>query len=207
MPNLSQLYLFAATSFVILIIPGPAVLYAVVQSIRQGRIAGMVAVLGLELGTVFHVIAAAGGISALLPSNTTLFNILRVLGTAYLIYIGIGKLLPSKKMQHKSVKQYESLKQIFWQGVMVELFNPKTILFFLAFLPQFVIPDSSDTALQVLIFGLLFVGLAIVIDLFYAILAGLVGNTVRGSRWFTKKQRYIESSIYIGLSIATALPS
>ncbi|MBD1869004.1 LysE family translocator [Cyanobacteria bacterium FACHB-471] len=205
MPNLPQLYLFSVASLVILLMPGPAVLYVIVQSIKQGRMTGIIAVLGLEFGTFFHVLAAAFGISALLSSSITVFNLLKFLGTAYLIYLGICKLLPFEKMQHERIDQHESLKQIFWQGVMVELFNPKTMLFFFAFLPQFVTPIKGRVALQMLTLGLLFIGLAIVIDLLYAMLAGSVGHLLRDNRWFMRRHRYVESSVYIGLGVVIAL--
>ncbi|WNZ25800.1 LysE family translocator [Leptolyngbya sp. NK1-12] len=206
MPNLSQLYLFSITSIVILLIPGPAVLYTAIQSIKQGRIAGMVAVLGLELGTLFHV-ATSFGISTLLLSSTTAFTILKWLGAAYLIYLGVSKLSSLKKIQCRMAVQYESLQKIFWQGVIVEVLNPKTMLFFFTFLPQFVDPSKGSIALQMLTLGFLFVGLATFIDLLYAVLAGSVRSFLRSSRWLLRKQSYAESIIYFGLGIGAALSS
>ncbi|HEY9664585.1 MAG TPA: LysE family translocator [Allocoleopsis sp.] len=204
MPKLSELYLFVAASLVMLLVPGPAVMYIAMQSIKQGRIAGAIAVLGLELGTVFHVVVAAFGVSALSPS-ILLFNILKGLGTAYLIYLGACNLLLSQKVRHQRSSQHESLLQIFWRGVIVEVLNPKTMLFFFAFLPQFVDHTRGDVALQMLILGCLFIGFATLIDLLYVILSGSLRCLLRERRWFVRGQHYVESSVYIGLSIATAL--
>lgn len=204
MPNPSQLHLFFAASFVILLIPGPAVLYIAVQSIKQGHMAGVAAVLGVELGTIFHVAAAAFGISALLSSSITMFNFLRLLGAAYLIFLGVCKLLPPKEIKHKKIDQHGSLKQVFRQGVMIELLNPKTMLFFFAFLPQFVISTEDNVTLQVLTLGFLFVGLAIVVDLLYTMLAGSIGHLLRDNKWFARRQHYAECAVYIGLGVTTA---
>ncbi len=148
--------------------------------------------------------AAAFGVSALLSSSITIFNCLKFLGVAYLIFLGVCKLLPPKEIQHKKIDQHESLKQVFWQGVMIELLNPKTMLFFFAFLPQFVTSTGNGVALQLLTLGLLFVGLAIVIDLLYASLAGSIGYSLRDNKWLASRQRYAEGSVYLGLGITTA---
>lgn len=204
MPNLPQLHLFLSASFVILLMPGPATLYIAIQSIKQGHTAGIAAMLGIELGTVFHVIAAGFGISALLSSSITIFNFLKFLGAAYLIFLGVCKLLPLKEMQDERIDQHESLKQIFWQGAVVELLNPKTMLFFFAFLPQFVTSTGNGVALQVLTLGFLFVGLAIAIDLLYAMLAGSIGRSLRTNNGFVRRQRYAEGIVYVGLGIVAA---
>lgn len=133
MSELAQLYLFVVASLVLLLTPGPAVLYVVARSVNQGRIAGIVSVLGLEFGTLFHVAAAALGISAVLLSSALAFNVVKYLGAAYLIYLGIHKLLSREEVQHDEGNQRASLKQIFWQGVIVNVLNPKTALFFLHF--------------------------------------------------------------------------
>lgn len=205
MPNLPQLYLFCMASLVILLVPGPAVLYVALQSAKQGRIAGTVAVLGLEMGTSFHAAAAALGISALLSSSPMGLNVLKYFGAAYLIYLGARKLSPFERTQHAKTEQFESLQQIFWQGVMVELFNPKTMLFFFAFLPQFVNHAKGCVVLQMLTFGFVFIGMAIFIDILYAMLASSVRCLLKHKSWFTRKQHYIESSVYIGLGTVVAL--
>jgi threonine/homoserine/homoserine lactone efflux protein len=205
MPESSHLYLFVATALVLLLTPGPAVLYVIARSVNQGRMAGIVSVLGLELGTLFHVAAAALGISALLLSSALAFSVVKYLGAAYLIYLGVRKLLAREQMREDEVRRRESLKRVFWEGVVVNVLNPKTALFFFAFLPQFVNPSRSDVTAQMLFLGCVFVGLATLSDGLYALLAGSVGGWLKGSRRFAKGERYFAGSVYIGLGVTTAL--
>jgi threonine/homoserine/homoserine lactone efflux protein len=206
MPELSNLYLFVATALVLLLTPGPAVLYVIARSVNQGRMAGIVSVLGLELGTLFHVGAAALGISALLLSSALAFSAVKYLGAAYLIYLGVRKLLARDEAREDQVgrRAVVSLRRVFWEGVVVNVLNPKTALFFFAFLPQFVSPSRSDVTTQMLFLGCLFVGLATVSDAIYALLAGSVGHWLKGSRRFAKGERYFAGSVYIGLGLTTA---
>jgi threonine/homoserine/homoserine lactone efflux protein len=206
MLSISQFYLFLVAALVILLIPGPAVLYVVLQSVKQGHSSGVMAMLGLELGTTFHVATAAYGVSTLSSSSALIFNLLKYSGTAYLMYLGVRKLLP-ERVQYRKINQKESFKQVFWQGVMVEMLNPKTMLFFFAFLPQFVDYTKGDVASQMVSFGFLFVGLAVCIDSVYVILASSVKYALKSSRWFIRSQRYLESSVYIGLGFVAALSS
>lgn len=205
MPEPTQLYLFVVASLILLLTPGPAVLYIVARSINQGRIAGIISVLGIEFGALFHIAAATLGISALLLSSALAFSIVKYLGAAYLIYLGVYKLLSREETQHNEIVARESLKKIFWQGVIVNVLNPKTALFFFAFLPQFVNVSQGNVALQMLFLGCLFVILAAISDGIYAVLAGSVGHWLRGSRRFLKGQRYFAGSVYIGLGVTTAL--
>jgi threonine/homoserine/homoserine lactone efflux protein len=205
MPELTQIYLFVVASLVLILTPGPAVLYIIARSVNQGRIAGVVSVLGLEFGTLFHVAAAALGISVVLLSSALAFNIVKYLGTAYLIYLGIRKLLSREEAQHEEIDRRASLKHIFWQGVIVNVLNPKTALFFFAFLPQFVNVSQGNVALQMLFLGCLFVFLATISDGIYALLAGSFGYWLRENRRFLKGQRYFAGSVYIGLGMTTAL--
>lgn len=205
MLHLSELYLFSMTSLMILIVPGPAVMYGTLQSLQHGRTAGIVAVLGLELATLFHVAVAALGVPAL-ASSIQLFHLLKWLGAAYLIYLSLSKLLSHPTTQ-QHLSPHKSLKQIFWQGVLVELLNPKTVLFFFAFLPQFIAPTQGNVALQMLKLGCLFVGFAIMIDLLYATLASSIRRGLKSKRCWMKKLHYVESSVYFGLGVTVALSS
>ncbi len=138
MMDSTRFALFLITAFVILITPGPAVLYIIDRSVDQGRLAGLVSTLGVAFGTIFHVAAAALGISALLATSATAFSVLKYLGAAYLIYLGVRKLMERDLDGRRRVRVRESLGRIFWQGAVVNVLNPKTALFFLAFLPQFI---------------------------------------------------------------------
>lgn len=205
MPEPTQVYLFVVSSLAFLLIPGPAVLYVVARSVNQGRIAGIMSVLGLEFGTMFHVAAAALGLSSLLLSSALAFNVIKYLGAAYLIYLGIQKLLSRQEAQHEQINGREGLRKIFWQGAIVNILNPKTALFFFAFIPQFVNLFEGSVAGQMLFLGCLFVALATITYGIYALLAGSIGRWLRGNRLFLKGQRYFAGSVYLGLGLSTAL--
>ncbi len=206
MPDLSSLTLFFVATAVLLLTPGPAVLYIVARSIEQGRLAGIVSTLGISTGTFFHIGAAAFGVSALLLNSALAFNILKYAGAAYLIFLGLRNFINKADVQQPTEVEPQKLSLIFRQGVVVNLLNPKTSLFFFAFLPQFVsIENESSVALQVLFLGILFTLMALVSDGMYAILAGTLGNWLRGNVNFIRKQRYFSGVIYIGLGVITAV--
>jgi threonine/homoserine/homoserine lactone efflux protein len=205
MLELSTLALFMAAALVLLITPGPAVLYIVARSIDQGRMAGIVSTLGIAVGTLFHVAAAALGVSALLVSSALAFNVVKYLGAAYLIYLGVRKLLVREELQQPEVIEKHKLSRIFYQGILVNLLNPKTALFFFAFFPQFVDPSKGSVTIQILWLGFIFMGMAVCSDGFYALLAGSIGHWLRGNLRFLRAQRYFAGWVYIGLGVTTAL--
>ncbi|MBD2090265.1 LysE family translocator [Microcoleus sp. FACHB-1515] len=204
MPELSTLLIFAAASFAIAIVPGPAVLYIVARSINQGRLAGIVSMLGIEFANFFHIAAAAFGLSALLMSSAIAFSIIKYLGAAYLIYLGIRTLLTREEVQPNRPVESDSLKRIFFQGVVVNILNPKVALFYFAFLPQFVDRSQDSAVSQILILGCLFVAIATVSDGLYALIAGSIGQWLRGNLRFLRAQRYFSGSVYLGLGLTTA---
>ncbi len=205
MPDASMFAVFLITTLVLLVMPGPAVLYIIARSIDQGRTAGIVSVLGVGVGTLFHVVAAALGLSALLLSSALAFNVVKYLGAAYLVYLGIRTLLAKEPSLDVRLPRPQKLSRIFSQGVLVNLLNPKVALFFFAFLPQFVDPARGSVALQVLLLGMTFVILGILSDGGYALLAGTVGQWLRGKRGFLRGQRYFAGGVYLSLGITTAL--
>src|SRR5689334_9121207 len=129
MPTLSTLVLFALAALGLLLIPGPSVVYIVTRSAAQGRRAGLASVLGIEMAGVVHAVAAALGLSALLLASALAFNVVKYLGAAYLIYMGIRTLLTREKREQIIVSPPKSISQIFLQGFVVDLLNPKTALF------------------------------------------------------------------------------
>ena len=153
MPNTSTLARFSVASLALLIVPGPAVLYIVTRSIDQGRTAGIVSTLGIHVGTLVHIAAAALGLSALVVSSALAFNTIKYLGAAYLIWLGVGKLLGRDDDVNESEVKTQRLSRIFYQGILVNILNPKTALFFLAFLPQFVDVSKGRVGLQILAAG------------------------------------------------------
>ena len=205
MPELSTFTIFVVATSVLLLTPGPAVLYIVTRSIDQGRVAGIVSTLGIAVGTLFHVAAAAFGVSALLVSSVLLFNFVKYLGAAYLIYLGIRKLLVREELQSIQKERRRELSQIFYQGVLVNLLNPKTALFFFAFLPQFVDPAKGAVSGQILFLGATFVVMGLFSDGLYALLAGSLGKWLRSNLRFLRAQRYFAGMVYIALGAVTAL--
>ncbi len=203
--NLPNLPVFLLAALILLLTPGPAVLYIVARSVDQGRRAGLVSVLSIEVGNSVHVLAAALGLSALIFSSALAFSIVKYLGAAYLIYLGLRRLFTREPMQQTARLQPQNLRRIFRQGVIVAILNPKTALFFLAFLPQFVDPTRGAVAAQLLTLGCLFVLMAIITDSCYALLAGTAGQWLKGTRSFARAERYVVASVYIGLGLTAAL--
>ena len=201
----SQLYFFIGAALALLLIPGPAVLYITARSASQGRIAGLVSVLAIETANFVQAVAAALGLSAILLSSALAFDIVKYLGAAYLIYLGIRKLTTRVEDAGAETVQNESLSRIYWQGFAVNILNPKTAFFFLAFLPQFVSPEKGNVTAQTLLLGAIFVGLALITDSMYALLASSLARRLKGSKNFHRGQRYFSGLVYIGLGIATAL--
>jgi threonine/homoserine/homoserine lactone efflux protein len=199
-PSADALLLFSLAALALLLIPGPAVLYVVVQSAEHGRLAGLASVAGLHLGTLVHTAAAAAGLSALVVSSAVAFSVVKYAGAAYLVYLGIRRLLAREPAPDVKV-QAQPLGRLFRQGVVVNVLNPKTAVFFLAFLPQFVDPDATVWT-QVVVFGLAFVALGLVTDSAYAVVAGSLGPWMRRKR---RALRYASGSVFVGLGALTAL--
>ncbi len=205
MPDWSTLILFAAAAAILVFTPGPNTLYIIARSIQHGRIAGIVSSLGVETGTLIHVAAAAFGISAVLVSSALAFNIVKYAGAAYLIYLGIRTLLTQEKVAAAETIEEKSLRRTFSQAVVVNVLNPKTAIFFFAFLPQFIDAERGAVATQILCFGAIVVMLGFTSGSVYSLLAGGIGNVLRGNRKFLRAQRYFAGSVYLGLGVTTAL--
>lgn len=179
-------------------------LYITARSASQGRTAGLVSVLAIETANLIQAVAAGLGLSAILLSSALAFDVVKYLGAAYLIYLGIRKLLSPENNAEAEIER-ESLRQIYWQGVAVNILNPKTALFFFAFLPQFVDPSRGNVIAQNLLLGLIFVGLAIITDSLYALVVSSFADKLRGNQRFQNGGRYFAGLVYVGLGITTAL--
>jgi len=201
MPDLTHLPLFILASAMLLLTPGPAVLYIIARSVDQGRRAGLVSVCAIEVGNLTHVMAATLGLSAILLSSALAFSIVKYLGAAYLVYLGLRKLFAREAIQANGNNHPQSLRRIFSQGVVVATLNPKTALFFVAFLPQFVDPSQGSIAGQILFLGCIFVMMAVISDSMYALLAGTVGQWLKNSRSVVRAERYVVGGVYIGLGL------
>jgi threonine/homoserine/homoserine lactone efflux protein len=181
------------------------VLYIVTRSVTQGRRAGFVSVLGIHAGTLVHVAAAAFGVSAILVRSSTAFHAVKYAGAAYLVYLGVRRLLTPVPETTDVALDVVPNRQLFLNGAVVNILNPKTALFFLAFLPQFIDPDRGSVTLQVIVLGALFVALGLCSDSTYALLASRFGAWLRTSRSFRHGQRYVAGGIYVGLGVTAAL--
>jgi threonine/homoserine/homoserine lactone efflux protein len=205
MPDPGRLALFVVAALALLVVPGPAVLYIVTRSVHQGRRAGLASVLGIHTGTLVHIAAATAGLSALVLSSAVAFTAIKVTGAVYLVGLGLWTLLSRHPEAEVALGGERRLRRIYAQGIVVNVLNPKTALFFLAFLPQFVDPHAPHPALEIAFLGLLFAALGLVTDSLWALAAGTAGGLVRSSRRFVRAQRYVAGSVYIGLGVVTAL--
>jgi threonine/homoserine/homoserine lactone efflux protein len=199
-PDSASIWLFSLAALALLAIPGPAVLYVVIQSAERGRRMGLASVAGIHLGTLVHVAAAAAGLSALIVASSLAFSAVKYAGAAYLIYLGIRRLL-ERDPQTPAEPTLESFRRAFARGAIVNLLNPKTALFFLAFLPQFVDTARGGVWSQALVLGFVFVGLGLISDSLYALAAGTVGGLIRRRR---RALRYGSGVVYMGLGTAAA---
>ena len=204
MPDPSRLALFVGAALLLLVVPGPSVLYIVTQSVSHGRRAGMASVAGITTGTLVHIAAATIGLSALLASSAIAFDVVKYLGAAYLIVVGIRRLAGLERPDEGRAAGSRSLSRLYRQGIVVNVLNPKTALFFLAFLPQFVDSTRGAAWAQILLLGLLFAALGFLSDGAWALVAGTLGERLRGSRRFPQVQRYVSGSVFVGLGAVAA---
>jgi threonine/homoserine/homoserine lactone efflux protein len=203
-PDPDRLALFAVAALALLLVPGPAVLYVVARSIHHGRRAGLASVLGIHVGTLVHIAAATVGLSALIVSSAVAFTAVKIAGAVYLVGLGLWTLLARGAESEVALGGERNLRRAFAQGIVVNVLNPKTALFFLAFLPQFVDPDAAHPALQIAFLGVVFALLGLVTDSLWALAAGTAGGVLRRSRRFMQAQRYVAGTVYVGLGVATA---
>jgi threonine/homoserine/homoserine lactone efflux protein len=200
----ATLLAFSAAALVLLLIPGPSVLYIVSQSVEHGRRAGLIATLGVHTGTMVHLTAAALGLSAILVSSSLAFTTVKLLGAVYLIYLGLRALLGSDDPAAAPVAREVRLGRIYRQGVLVNVTNPKTALFFFAFLPQFLDRSAGRLPLQIALLGLVFTCIGLITDSSWALASGLAAGWIKGNARFTRIQRRVSGCLFIGLGLVTA---
>jgi len=196
---------FVLAALVVLLIPGPGVLYVVTRSLLQGRKAGLISVLGLSVGALVHVFAATAGLSALLLTSATAFSIVKTLGACYLIYLGIRVLISRNPRSKITEPKPDSLYRIFSDGIMVSVLNPKIAVFFLAFLPQFLVPERGAISDQFLFLGLLYVMLAFCTDGAYALFASSIRTFLSRQFMLGALPHYAGGIVYLGLGVSLAL--
>lgn len=200
MPSGTTVLTFCLAALVVLVVPGPSVAYVVACSLRHGRTAGLASVLGLELGALVHVVGAAAGLGALLASAPELFKVIRYAGAAYLLVMGVRELRPPNGdgPHHRALPG--SRLRMIRDGILIDLLNPKTILFFLAFLPQFIRPAEGSGPAQILVLGACFVLLAAGCDATYAVVAGSLATRFHRSPQAHRRLQQTTGGIYLGLA-------
>jgi len=202
-PSLSTYALFVATALALLAIPGPAVLYVVSRSIDQGRRAGFASVCGIFTGTVVHVTLATVGLSSLVLASKVAFDAVRYVGAAYLIFLGVRRLLTRQIEEDPEGRAPRTARDLYTQGLIVNLLNPKTIVFIFAFIPQFVDVNAGHVWLQILLLGLTFDALGL--GSLYAVVAGTVADRLRGTPLIARVERWFGGTVLIGLGVAAAI--
>jgi threonine/homoserine/homoserine lactone efflux protein len=198
-PESATLVLFALSAVALVAIPGPNLIYIVTRSVDGGRRVGVASALGVEAGTLVHVLAAAAGLSALVASSALAFDLVKLAGVAYLAYLGLRALF-RREPAGQAAERPDALSRVFAEGALVNLLNPKVSIFFLAFLPQFVDPALGPASTQVLVLGSLFFLIAMVLDLLYVVVAGLLSGVLRAGR----ARRYVTGGIYLALAAFAA---
>ncbi len=207
MPDTSTFTFVVLASLVLTLIPGPAVLYIVARGVEGGRAAGLASAQGIWVGALVHVAFATAGLSALLASSAAALGVVKWLGVAYLVWLGLSRLFGKDDTATVTATSRRDLAAVFRQGVLVNVLNPKVALFFLAFLPQFVHPEAGPVWLQVLSLGLTASVVGLFTDSIYAMLSGTVAGWLKRryeSARFRRGQRYVSGGIYLALGAAAA---
>lgn len=202
-PTVLLTYVIIVLGFVF--IPGPATLLTVTRATSSGAKAGIATGAGIAVGDVIHTLLAVLGLSAIIATSAVLFNVIKYLGAAYLIYLGVKALLAQSSNLAGIKIPAVTPGTAFKQAVYAELLNPKTALFFLSFLPQFVQPENGMVFLQLIILGLIFVALGLISTVVFAVSAGALGNYLRKNPAVVKWQNKVVGLIFVSLGVRLAL--
>lgn len=207
MPPLETVLAFVLASTVVVVVPGPNVVYIVARGVTQGRAAAVASTFGVEVGMLVHIAAAATGLSAIVTRTALTFTAVKVAGAAYLLVLAVRALrgVAAPTLQQEPLSRARSAGRLFRQGFLVSALNPKVAVFFLAFLPQFVGPAAAGVPTQTLVLGLVFLVLATVSDLGYAWVSGTAGRRAVGALRRARRWRYAEAGVYAGLGVAVAV--
>ena len=200
----TRFLLFLTAAILLAIAPGPGMIYVLARTLAGGRREGLLSSLGTFFGGMVHVFAAAAGISIILAKSALAFAAVKYLGAAYLCLLGLRMILDSRRNEEISLAPARA-KNPFWQGVMTEVLNPKTALFFLSFIPQFVNHANGHVFAQFVVLGTISVSLNTTADIIVTLLAGPLGQRIRESARFRRRQRTATGAIMIGLGTYLAL--
>jgi threonine/homoserine/homoserine lactone efflux protein len=203
MLNLTTFLTYFSAALLLAIVPGPGMLYVLTRSLHGGRREGVQSSLGTAVGGSVHVIAAAFGLSAILAASSLAFTVVKYAGAAYLIYLGVRMLV--ERLEPELHADIRTRGNPFTQGVITEMLNPKTALFFLSFIPQFVDPSQGNITLQFILLGSISVILNTSADLIVTFFAGPLGERLRSSKQWQRRQRVATGSAMIGLGVYVAV--
>jgi len=206
MPSLDAVILVTLAGFALSVSPGPSMIYVLSRSLGQTRSAGLMSAAGLAAGGMVHAVAAAVGLSALLAHSPTAYGLLTILGAAYLIYLGVQMYLSrNEELGEPETVRAQPMWRVFYQGVLVELLNPKTALFFVAFLPQFINASTEAIALQLLLLGMLVPLTAVPSDLIVAYCGGTILRRVSANATARSRLNCVGALFLVGLGLRILL--
>ena len=205
MIDLSTLIAYVAVVLGFVFIPGPATLLTIARATSSGTKVGIETGAGIAAGDIFHTVMAMLGISAIIATSATLFSIVKYIGAAYLVYLGIRAIIEKTPADPAAGALAISADKAFRQAVLTEVLNPKTALFFLAFLPQFVRPENGTVMLQLAVLGIVFVVLGLFSTVVFAVSAGRLGSFLRRNPTVLKWQGKVVGGIYCALGVRLAL--
>ena len=208
MPDHARFAVFLSAAFLLAIAPGPGMLYVLARSLAGGKREGVLSAFGTFIGGMLHVFAAAAGVSLILARSALAYSTLKYAGAAYLCFLGIRMIRDAHRETELAEPAPELAARVrnpLWQGVATEALNPKTALFFLSFIPQFVSRSSPHAFWQFLLLGTISVALNTSADLIVIALAGPLGTKIRSSATFRRRQRTATGLVMIGLGTYVAL--
>lgn len=205
MIDTSNFTLFIVTSIAVILMPGPAMLFVISNGLTRGPKASIAAAFGTTAGVSFHLFCAAFGLAVILKTSVIAFAIVKFAGAAYLIYLAIKTLLSKEEIINHLNENEKTGNSIFWQGIFINILNPKLSIFFLAFLPQFIDPNLASATSQTLILGTIFMAMTIVIFICYGLFASLLRQKVLNSPKILRAIKWCFASVFMALGVRLAL--
>jgi threonine/homoserine/homoserine lactone efflux protein len=204
MLNSTNFILFFVASWILIVTPGPDMLYVITRGVTQGRAAGILSAMGVTLGLLVHTVFAALGLAVLLQTSAVAFSIVKYAGVVYLVYLGVKAIKEKSRFTPGEQKQFANSRTIFLQGTLSNVLNPKVALFFLAFLPQFVDQEQGQVPLQMVVLGIMFAvfGFLFLVTLGY--FSGRIGHWLFDRPFIADKLRWLTGTVLIGLGVRLA---
>ncbi len=204
MIDASNFTLFMLTSVAVILMPGPAMIFVISNGLTRGPRASLAAALGTTTGVFFHMFCAAFGLALILKTSALAFAVVKFAGAGYLIYLAIMTLVRKDDVVGALEQHHKSDRSIFWQGIFVNILNPKLSIFFLAFLPQFINPHVASTCTQTLALGTIFIVMTLVIFIGYGLFASTVRQRVLSSPRILRAIKYCFASVFMVLGVRLA---